>query len=210
MVARAAGTHIEATIDAGRGHRHEVVAVVAIKRTHLAPAGKDGQVCVWKLEDGGLERSTQLSHGTIGALACGEQGAVVYMSSSAGEILSWRWSEDVSERLGGHEGPISCLAAAPQELLVSGGLDQSIRLWRSLLVGTHRLGGAGRHGRSTAGCDDPDRVCSLHVGSPVASLLLLPDGCLCLGTERGGILRFKLERGGERMNLSPSAMREVH
>jgi WD40 repeat protein len=97
--------------------------------TQLASASLDNTVKLWRAS-GGEHSATLRGHGDgvafVGYLADG----TLVTASLDGTLKTWSSDGAVLRTFSGHQGYLSCAAAAPTgSLLASGGFDKTVRLW---------------------------------------------------------------------------------
>jgi WD40 repeat protein len=148
------------------GHTDEVTSVVFVSSESLVSGSHDGTVRLWDVKTG-LSRGS-LSHG-------GKVHAVAFNSPSkrmaiAGDGLRVRQMDGTMTELPGHDGPVLCVAFSPDgELVVSGGADSNLRLWRA--------------------ADGTELHTYVGHGDKVHAIVFTPDGRTIYSGSEDGILR---------------------
>jgi hypothetical protein len=89
----------------------------------LVVASEDERLRCWRLPD--PEVTTTRDVGLVHAVAASDDGAVVAWGDEAGCLWAWR-APDRPRALGDHEGPVTAVAVAGEDLL-SGGVDGEVR-----------------------------------------------------------------------------------
>jgi WD40 repeat protein len=102
----------------------------------FAHAGTDGSVVVRDASTGQVIRSLAGHAQAVNALAFSAEGSLLASASDDGTIAVWDVTTGTAivldAALGGHTGAVNAVAFSPTnvDLLASGGVDRTIRLWR--------------------------------------------------------------------------------
>jgi WD40 repeat protein len=112
-----------------KGHTAAVTSVAFVAADSLLSAGADGTVRQWDLKTGKSKGVLQAGVGPINAMAFGSKRVVV----AGRDGLAVRQPGAASfQKLSGHDGPVLCCAlSADGKLLVSGGADRTVRIYRA-------------------------------------------------------------------------------
>jgi WD40 repeat protein len=112
-----------------KGHTGAVTAVAFVAADSLLSAGIDGTVRQWDLRTGKMKGTLPAPVGPIGALAYA--GKRVAVAGRDGLAIRQPGGHSF-QKLGGHDGQVlSCALTPDGRLLVSGGADQTVRVWRA-------------------------------------------------------------------------------
>lgn len=108
-----------------KGHTGPVTGVVFVSSDSLLSAGADGTIRHWDLRNGKTKGILPAGAGPLQAIAYGGKRVAV-----AGNTLAIRMPGGEFAKLDGHDGPVLCCAfSADRRLLVSGGVDKTVRVW---------------------------------------------------------------------------------
>jgi WD40 repeat protein len=111
------------------GHTDQVSSVTFLPGETLLSGSQDGTLRLWDIKTGELKQSRN-SH--IGPVAAAAFGGTSRRLAMAGNAVRIRQADGSSTLLNGHEGPVLCLAfSADGQLLLTGGSDETVRLWRA-------------------------------------------------------------------------------
>jgi NACHT domain- and WD repeat-containing protein len=113
------------------GHRAPVACLTAIDERRVASGARDGTVKVWDVETWDeLAEFSGARGGIQSILVCRELGWLVGIGS-AREAAVWNLERPGRARLlSGHRARISSAAVLDPDLLVTGGVDRTLRGWR--------------------------------------------------------------------------------
>ena len=126
------------------GHRGSVMGIAVYPLADdgggdpllLATVGDDGQVIMWRFDEGEVERlgSVELDGGWLTSAAFSVDGALLATGSLENGIRLWDVRDPAQPQpagaLAGHDGAVNAIAFSPDGLLlVSAGDDGVIRLW---------------------------------------------------------------------------------
>jgi tRNA A-37 threonylcarbamoyl transferase component Bud32 len=205
----------------GLGHRGKVNSVIFGPRETVISGGEDGQVIQWDLADPSHRQRIPLNSWQVSALALDDPraGDTLAVACGDGRIYLVSLTQQFQPRvLVHHQAAVTALVAnAPENLLVSGSQDRTIRLW-SLPAGRlshtftapkapitalacHPQDGRIVSGDSqgqvqvwTAQSSDQD-VLIQRCSNPITALALSPNGqWLAIGTESGQLTLMNLAR----------------
>jgi hypothetical protein len=112
------------------GHTGEINALAFLSGgTMLISGGNDGTLRLWDLNGGASKGILQAGVGKVQAIAVHRASGRVAV---AGDGLRIRHTDGTFKQLHGHTGPVLCAAISPDgKFLVSGGSDQTVRIWRT-------------------------------------------------------------------------------
>lgn len=160
----------------------------------IATGDVAGTIAVWSAADGAAQGGVVGHRGGINALAFDRTTEAIWSAGSDGLVKCWRLPFVPLVALTGHTQPIRAVAAAADgRVAVTGGQDQSVRLWD---------GTTGQGLRSCAG----------QPAGPIAAVAATSDGSLVAAvTDTGGLRVWKSADGSavfERM-ISGGAVFDV-
>lgn len=124
------------------GHQDAVTGVaISPDGRHILTGSSDTTARLWTI-DGALVQRLEGHAGWVNAVTLAAQGRYLITASggavSDGQFLDgedasirvWDWAGDELACLSGHSAAVTCVAAAPgAQILVSGGLDRTVRIW---------------------------------------------------------------------------------
>jgi tRNA A-37 threonylcarbamoyl transferase component Bud32 len=112
-----------------KGHTAPVTAVAFVAADSLISAGQDGTVRQWDLKAGKSKGVLPAPVGPIGAMAFAAKRVLV----AGRDGLAQRGPHAAAfQKLTGHDGPVLCCAVSPDgKLLLSGGADRAVRVYRA-------------------------------------------------------------------------------
>lgn len=113
--------------------REAVVGMVALPDGRLVTAGREGAVTVWEAQQGGQPAPTAMSSGgaiTSMALVSARHGLVVTGGDDC-NVRVWSCGEGrLLQTLHGHFKPVTCMAAAGDEAILSGDEEGTVKRWK--------------------------------------------------------------------------------
>jgi serine/threonine protein kinase len=110
------------------GHTDEVSSVAFLPGEVLLSGSKDGTVRLWDVKTGEVKK---VLSGHVGPVVCVAFDWPSRRLALTGSGVRIRQADGSSTALLGHQGPVLCLAfSADGQLLLTGGSDQTVRLWR--------------------------------------------------------------------------------
>jgi serine/threonine protein kinase len=114
-----------------KGHTDLVSSVLFVPGGEsLLSAGHDGTLRQWDLKSGSVKGMIDPHVGRVNAVAFGGPSRRLAIAGTAGLVL--RLANGTLLELNGHQGPVLCVAfASDGQLLVSGGQDNTVRIWRA-------------------------------------------------------------------------------
>ncbi|MFC2140907.1 DUF4062 domain-containing protein [Acidobacteriota bacterium] len=125
------------------GHTKAITCITLIGEDFAVSGGKDGTVRLWDIELSKEIRLYEGFKGTIEFVQINQNQTTIIAAGSSSEIIIWKKNTgEIEKRLIGHKSSITCLLLLKEDLLVSGSLDKTVRLWRlpsgnSLLLEGH-------------------------------------------------------------------------
>ncbi len=163
-----------------RGHESSVNAVLALPDGRFATAGEDGRILLWRMGRAEPVGRIEGHSGPVAGLALSPDGQALASASWDGTARITPLSGGEARIITGHAGPLNAAAFTPDgSAIVTGGHDATIRI-------------------TPLGDGQPR---SIDVGSPVAGLVVAPDGEIVAGGADGR-LRFFGPDGTRRGELA--------
>ena len=113
-----------------KGHTDQVNSVTFLPGGEsLLSGGNDGNVRQWDVKNGVAKGVINPRAGRVNAVAFGGSSRRVAV---AGDTLTIRQADGALLELRGHHGPVLCVAFSTDgQLLISGGNDNTVRMWRT-------------------------------------------------------------------------------
>lgn len=159
-----------------RGHESSVNAVLALPDGRFATAGEDGRILLWRIGKAEPETRIEGHSGPVAGLALSPDARYLASASWDGTARVTPLGGGEARVVTGHAGPLNAVAFTPDgTAIVTGGHDATIRI--TPLGEGHARG--------------------IDVGSPVAGLVVAPDGEIVTGGADGR-LRFFAADGARR------------
>lgn len=161
-----------------RGHESSVNAVRALPDGRFVTAGEDGRILLWRMGRAAPVGRIEGHSGAVAGLALSPDGQALASASWDGTARITPLAGGEARIITGHAGPLNAVAFTPDgKALVTGGHDATIRI-------------------TPLGEGQPR---SIDVGSPVAGLVVAPDGEIVAGGADGRLRFFGLDgvRRGE-------------
>ena len=180
-----------------RGHESSVNAVLALPDGRFATAGEDGRILLWRIGKAEPETRIEGHSGPVAGLALSPDGRFLASASWDGTARVTPIGGGEARVVTGHTGPLNSVAFTTDgTAIVTGGHDATIRI--TPLGEGHARG--------------------IDVGSPVAGLVVTPDGEIVTGGADGRLRFFAADgaRLGEvvaaetpvvAVSLSPDGLR---
>jgi serine/threonine protein kinase len=118
------------------GHASGVKAVVANPKNQILASGADDGILVWNLASGQRLRTLASESKDARSLAFSSDGQYLLSSHTDGSLKLWNWQTGrLIETVRGHSDSVGAIAICPepwqgQRILVTGGLDHRLGIWK--------------------------------------------------------------------------------